>query len=180
MFSLLIEVHFTLELSTWELELFTNLATPNGRLHQSQVDRLQQALGQNPKLLSWRSLRHVESSRSYFVGPKPMGFQALFSFCLELCFLQYRSSLDISLSAWPWICTCWNFILKLVKSKYQKLLGLQGKSSRVKGARNTLPLPLLNLYSSREIWRIVVKSPALRQTSTFVLIFSSSILLNFQ
>ena len=44
----------------------------------------------------WKWDRHVESLRSEFVGPKPMGFQALFSFCPELGFCPQNPTFAFS------------------------------------------------------------------------------------
>lgn len=58
---LFFQLHFTLELTTWELDLCTRLTMPTWRLDGSHVERLQQALVKFTKSIceSWTiDLRH--------------------------------------------------------------------------------------------------------------------------
>ena len=74
---LLMEIHCTLELLTWELEFFTGLATLEGLLDGSYVEPLShfwQALGQNPMLPPWGS-SGMSGIWALICGPKPLGFK---------------------------------------------------------------------------------------------------------
>ena len=88
------QIHFTLELSSWEIELPSGLAMLRWRfdgfcvkwLHQA-LHEFWQALGKRPMLpwhapwlcwYPWGSIGMSERSSSHFCGPKPMGFQAFF------------------------------------------------------------------------------------------------------
>lgn len=49
---LFIQVHFILELTTWELQLFNRLTKLRWHLHKYPLEQLQQTLSQNPKLVT--------------------------------------------------------------------------------------------------------------------------------
>lgn len=75
------QIHFTLELSTWELELFTRLIMLRWSFDEfiwNDDDKLS---------VKVYNLTHVKSESSHSVGPEPMGFLAFFGlsrmlFCL--------------------------------------------------------------------------------------------------
>ena len=95
-------------LYTWDFNLrastLTGLTTLRWRLNKYHVKRLWQALSRTPKL------RHVKSSSSQFVGPKPMGFQALFC-------LSWMVPCLVSIPPWHLtLSTATSHLLKLLRT----------------------------------------------------------------
>ena len=105
----------------------------------------------------WKWDRHVESLRSEFVGPKPMGFQALFSFCPELGFLSSKSNLCVQLCA---------FCITIWKGENSiPILVVHGKHLCYRFLSNiNVPLPLVNGNTAFKACGLVVALPTTHTT----------------